>query len=361
MKASSDSLLRLRPFVWIMTLAAISSSSTAAPLPVSFHLSTSPSAVALQFDVGFTVSGVSVGIPNLQGASPHQIDSELQANGKTRFVIYSSTNTAIAPTGAVAVTLDLDYPALQDGIMSVSGVVASNSSGNSVSASPGAKPVALNVSPPALTKAVIGSNVPVGVEIVDLDGSITSVLFRLNGSPIGSTSARPFTTTATSSTPGNFSFTAFAQDNAGNSLVSSPVTLQFIDPATLSTYSSFQAAWLDGARAFTADPFNTGIPNGLAWALGMNPGNPDRSRLPTHSIEDTINGKFLVYRARVLASGVVPQILSSTTLAANDWPAVPTGQITETLEAGGWKLIEAKMPITQPVPRRFVKLAVEEP
>jgi hypothetical protein len=361
MPPRSHSLIRRLPFAGLAALATLSSDSSAASLPLSFHLSTSPSAVALQFDVGFSVSGVSVGTPVLLGASPHQIDSELQADGKTRFVIYSSTNTAIAPTGAVEVTLNLDDSTLQDGIMSVSGVIASSSSGTSVNASPGVKPLAFNVSPPSLTKALIGSNVPVGVEIVDLDGSITSVLFRLNGSPIGSATNRPFTTTATSLTPGNFNFTAFAQDNAGNSLVSPPVTLQFIDPAALSTYSAFQAAWLDGTGTFTADPFNTGIPNGLAWALGMNPGNPDRSRLPTHFIEENEGEKFLVYRARVLAGGVVPQILSSTTMASNDWPAVPAGQITETLEAGGWKLIEARLPITEPVPRRFVQLAVEEP
>jgi hypothetical protein len=139
------------------------------------------------------------------------------------------------------------------------------------------------------------------------------------------------------------------------------VTLRFIDPASLTSFSAFQAAWLEGSGSFTADPYGTGIPNGIAWALGVDPRNPDRSRLPTHLIENTVDGKFLVYRARVLASGVVPQILSSTTLAANDWPAVPAGQITETPEVGGWRLIEAKVPITEPVPRRFVQLAVEEP
>ena len=347
--------------ILLLFLVASLSQSSAEPLPVSFHLSTPPSAVALQFDVGFTVSGVSVGTPLLQGASPHQIDSELQTNGKTRFVIYSSSNTPIAPTGAVAVTLDLDYTTLQDGIMAVSGVMASNSSGTSLSSFPGAKPVAFNVSPPSLAKAIIGTNIPVGVEIVDLDGTITSVLFRLNGSPIGSASNRPFTTTATSSTPGDFAFTVFAQDNGGNSLVSAPVTLQFIDPAALSTYSAFQTAWLDGAGDFTADPFNTGIPNGLAWALGLDPRNPDRSRLPTHFVENNVGGKFLVYRARVLASGVVPQILSTTTLTAESWDSLPPAQLEETLEAGGWKLLEAKVPIIESVPRRFLQLAVEQP
>ena len=245
--------------------------------------------------------------------------------------------------------------------MSVSGVVASNSSGVAVSASPGANPIAFNVSPPSFTKAVIGARVPVGVEIVDLDGAITSVLFRLNGSPIGSPSARPFAATATSLTPGTFAFTAFAEDNRGNSVVSAPVTLQFIDPAAIPSFAAFQAAWLGGAGDFTADPFNTGIPNGLAWALGVDPRNPDRSRLPAHFIDVTEEGKFFVYRARLLASGIVHQMLGSTTLAANEWAALPAGQITETLEAGGWRVVEARVPITEPVTRRFVQLKVEQP
>jgi FG-GAP repeat len=344
------------PFVIQLTGTAAT-----ALVPVSFHLSTSPSAAALQFDVGFTVAGVSLGTPVLQGASSHQMSTELLANGKTRFVINPITNTAIPPTATIEVMLDPGNVSLQDGIMTISGVVATNSSGTPVSASPGAKPIILNVSPSSLTKAAIGTQVPVGVDVVDLDGSITMLIYRLNGSPIGSAFGRPFTTSLTSATPGDFGFSVFFQDNAGNSGGSLPVTLRFIDPASLSTYSSFQSAWLDGAGDFTADPYNTGIPNGLAWALGINPLNPDRSRLPVQSIEESEGEKSLVYRARVLASGVAYQIRTSNSLDAGSWSPLPPAQIEETLEAGGWKLIEASAPITEADPLRFIQLSVENP
>ena len=156
-------------------------------------------------------------------------------------------------------------------------------------------------------------------------------------------------------------FTAFFQDNAGNSGLSSPVTLRFIDPSALNTYYSFQTAWLDGSGDFTADPFNTGISNGLAWALGMNPRNPDRSRLPTHLVEGEDGNQFFVYRARVLASEVAYQILSSDSLDAGSWSPLPPAQRAETLEVGGWRLIEARVPITEVAPVRFVQLSVQNP
>lgn len=345
------------PFVIQLTGTALSSTA----LPLSFHLGTSPFAVALQFDVGFTVSGISMVSPVLQGVSAHQISSMLLSNGKTRFTISSSTNTSIPPTASIQVMLDPGNIPLRDGIMSITDVLATNSSNSPVSASPGGKPIAFNVIPSSLIKSVVGKNISIGLEIVDLDGSITSVLFRLNGSPIGSTSVRPFFTSATSATAGTFAFTAFAQDNAGNSVVSSPSTLQFIDPVALSTYSAFQTAWLDGAGAFTADPYGTGISNGVAWALGINPRNPDRSRLPVQSIEESEGGKILVYQARVLASEVDHQILISTSLAADSWSQLPPAQIEETLEASGWRLIEARVPITDIAPRHFIQLSVENP
>lgn len=351
---------RLPSLAGFLTLAALASNSSAATLPVSFHLSTAPTAVAMQFDVGLNVSGATLGTPVLQGASPHQIDSQMLSNGKTRFVIYSSTNTSIAPTGSIAVDLDLGLNAAQNGMLSVSGVMASSETGSSVFASPGAKPVVVNVSPPSLTKAVTGIQIPVGVEVVDPDGTITMLIYRLNGSPVGSASSPPFTTSLTSTTAGDFSFTAFFQDSAGNAGSSAPVTLRFVDPSSLTSFSAFQSAWLDGSGSFDADSFGTGIPNGLAWALGMDPRNPDRSRLPTHLVENDAGNQFLVYRARVLASGLVPQILASDSMATNDWSAVPAGQLTEELESGGWKLIEARLPITPAAPRQFVKLGVQQ-
>jgi hypothetical protein len=335
--------------------------SLALDVPLSFQLTPSASAVAVQFDLASSVSGVTLAAPLLEGAAPHVVDSQLQANGATRYVVYSTSNTILAPAGTVKVTLGVQQALLQDNILSVSGVVASDSNGASVSASPGAIPVVMSVNPSSLAKAAVGRNIPVGVEVVDLDGTVSSVSFRLNGSTVVTDTSRPFANALTSPTAGDFSYSVQALDNQGKISLSNPVTLQFINPASLATFSSFQAAWLGGTGSFNADSFGNGIPNGLAWAFGIDPRDPDRSRLPTHFIEDSGGGKFLVYRARVLASGIVPQILASTILAQNGWSAVPPGQITETLESGGWRLVEARLPITGATPRQFAKLRVEQP
>lgn len=348
------------PYCAILWLGALSA-SPALQVPVSFQLTPSATAVAVQFDVASSVAGVTLAGPVLEGAAAHVVDSQIQANGATRYVVYSTANSSLAPAGVMKITLGVEQALLQDNILSVSGVVASDSNGVSVGATPGAIPVVVSVNPPLLAKSVIGRTIPVGVEVLDLDGTVSSVSFRLNGSPVATDASLPFEAFLTSPTAGDFAFTVEAQDNQGKISLSDPVTLQFIDPTSLSSFSSFQAAWLGGAGDFNTDSFGSGIPNGLAWALGIDPRDPDRSRLPTSSIVESVEGKFLIYRARVLASGIVHQILGSASLAGDDWTAVSAGQITETLEGEGWRMIEARFPISAASPSQFVRLKVEQP
>lgn len=336
-------------------------SASAATLPVSFQLAPAASAVALQFDVASSVAGSTLTTPVLQGASGHVVDAQAQAGGATRFIVYSSANAPLSPSGAVSVTLDLLTASPQDGILTVSNVVASDSNGLSVAAVPGALPVITSFSPSAMATAAVGRNVPVGVEVVDLDGTVVGVTFLLNGTPAASDASRPFGGAVTSATSGDQTLTVQAQDSQGKTALSGPVTLRFIDPASLSSYAAFQSAWLGGAGAFNADATNTGIKNGLAWALGIDPLNPDRSRLPTQQTEQIGPDRFFVYRARILATGVVHQILGSSTLTGGSWTPLPAQQITETLEAGGWRLIEARVPVTPGGQRQFVQLQVQQP
>ena len=275
--------------------------------------------------------------------------------------MYSTTNQPLAPAGTLKVTLGVQPASLHDGILQILTPVASDSTGATSSANPGAIPVIMTVTPSSLAKAAVGRNVPVSVEVVDLDGSVSSVAFQLNGSTVATDSSLPFGASLTSSTAGDFALTVLAQDNQGRSIQSSPASLQFINPASLTTFASFQAAWLGGAGAFDAAVSGSGIPNGLAWALGIDPYAPDRPRLPTCALETIGQGRFLVYRARVLASGVVYQILGSTTLALDGWSAVPPAQITKTLEAGGWRRVEARIPMTGSTPSKFVTLQVQQP
>jgi len=68
----------------------------------------------------------------------------------------------------------------------------------------------------------------------DVDGSVTSVSFYANGLPIGSDASSPFTLPWSSVTPGSYTLTAVAIDNAGaTSLVSNAVVVTVTPPVRM--------------------------------------------------------------------------------------------------------------------------------
>lgn len=360
-------------------------SAWASEVPITFEIRPAISAVGLQFDVHPPTSDFRFSLPKFNGASKHEVRHLRQENGATRFVVFSAKNEPIAPSGKIKVTFSTGPRAPKDGILSISKVIATDRKGRAVKANPGALPVILSVTPASLTKASVGRNIPVSAEVVDLDGSVSRVVFLLNGSEEADDSIRPYTASITSKRDGRFPFIVRAEDNQGRISRSTAVNLDFINPGALSTFADFQSAWLGshsvfssvaGRRAlsatrssgadasllsFGADPFGHGIPNGLAWALGIDPRDPDRSKLPQHFVEQSAEGAFLVFKARVLASGVKPIVLSSANLGSEPWHPVPPQFVTETPDGEGWKLIEARIPVTSSGTSRFVRLQVEQP
>lgn len=367
---STHRLTRFRAGLASLTFLAFQlpgPASAGTEIPITFQISPSPAAVALQFDVASAVPSSSLSEPTLTGFNTHRIESQVLSGGARRFLIYSTAGEPIAADGNVQVSIDLQSTQPQNGILTVSGIMASDASGNSVPASPGALPVITGINPAGGETVAIGRSIPVSIEAVDLDGNVSGVVFLVDSSLFAADSTPPFATSVVSSLPATHIRTVVArvEDNEGKHIDSPPISLRFQNPASLTTYEAFQNIWFGSSQlesaAFNADPFATGIPNHLAWALGMDPRMPDWARFP---VLDTVNsgtGRNIILRARVIASGVVYQVLTASQIGpVNDWEPMPSAQITETLEADGWRLIEASVPESS-ANRRFFKLHIQQP
>lgn len=88
-----------------------------------------------------------------------------------------------------------------------------------------ARPTVSLTSPSTGLTYSLGNQVLVAATANDADGSIASVQFFANGLQVGSSTAAPFNTSWRPTITGNYSLTAVATDNAGNTTTSSPVAV----------------------------------------------------------------------------------------------------------------------------------------
>ena len=324
-----------------------------------FEIVAPSNAVALQFDVSSTATPITFGVPSFQGTSPHRVELNTIAPGTTRFVLYTSTGLSISPTGRIVVSLPA--PAIPaSGMIQVSGVVASSATGGLLSAQPNALPVSLD--PPDHRSAEVGQPTILAANVVDPDGSVSAVQFRLNGNPAASAAPGSQSAPWTPSTPGLFTLSASATDNAGGSAeipLGSLHAYVLSDIANLASFNSIHYGGATGApfTGFEGDPFGTGIPNGLALLFGINPHAPDRSRLPSISIEPDggtgLNMVFRFYRPTTL-SGVSWTVQETETL--DSWSNVPGARQTQTPLGDGRTRVEARRPITPASSKAFMQL-----
>jgi hypothetical protein len=161
-----------------------------------------------------------------------------------------------------------------------------------------------------------------------------------------------------------FSLTLQSVDNQGKTSTAGLGSLRFVDPTQLGGFPGFQNAWFGGSgaqSAFSVDPFRFGIPNGLAYALGMDPRFPDRTRLPEPRIETDANGRYLVCSAEILDSGVNYRFLGGSNLSQS-MAQLPAQQVSEAASQPGFKRITARVPLSGTGPaRQFVRLEVSQP
>jgi len=337
-----------------------------AGVPVSFELAAHSTAVAIQFDVNGPAGTVSWSSPSFQGSSAHlvEIGPIGGANfGKTRYVIFSASGEPISPSGKVTVDF-ASTSALANGMVTIDGVVASNASGQAVSASPTALPVSTATQIPRWS-AQAGQTAQLSAPVVDLDGSVTNVAFSLAGQAIGSAAGAPPVLLWNATGSGLRELNAVATDNAGRSASVRVADLYVYNLADVNSYAAFRSIHFgpgaaESATAFGADPHGTGVRNGIAFVLGLNPRTPDLSLLPRGEMRTTGLGAreyvFTFSRPAALQAGTW-SVQETTNFGS--WSNVPITRIAEGPVANDRVPVEARVPAS--AGRSFLRLLAVPP
>lgn len=353
--------------LWPSVIAALAGFllSSAKATPVSFQLSPSATAVALQFDVQATGAPVALSAPQILGASPHTVQSAVISSGATRYIVYSTTGLPINQAGKIQVTFQSTSP-LTSSMVAVTNVLtcdAAGVSGGGASAQPTALPV-LASSPLPHRSSQVGAAANLSAPVVDLDGSVSSVDFRIDGTSVGTDISSPFAVPWTPAASGLGALTVWATDNLGKSALLDLGAVRAYSLGEINTFAAFgqihygstsNPAWL----GFLADPFSSGVKNGLAYFLGLNPHAPDFARLPAVALEHNGGVWNMVFRfSRPSAiSGVSWSVLDSPNLVA--WDDVVSPVITETPIGGGLLQVEVRKSLGPTLPAgSFLSLEV---
>jgi len=345
----------------MLILEAFAERNALFAFPIQFDLAAHTNAVALQFDVLVTGSAVTLGIPTFDGVSPHRVESNEISGGTTRFVVYSTTGLPISPEGKVAVSFEPSgLPT--NGMLEIGNILASDSTGSLVSASPNALP--LLITPPYHRSAELSQLSLLAANVIDPDGAIVAVQFRLNDNPIANAPAGETSVQWAPSTPGLFQLSARVTDSA-NAITFIPLgTYRAYQLDDITTFSDFidthygSAAPEDWLGVGSAP---LGIPNGLAFLLGLNPHNPDLSRMPTFAVERDGADQYMVYRFRRRAELVdIAWGVRETHDLLAGWDPVPEAQITQTDLGGGEFDVLVRVPVLPDRKRGFIALTVEE-
>ena len=340
-------------------------SGTASAYDLTFRLFCDTSAVALQFDVSST-DPVAIDAPSFQGVWPHTVESAVIGSGATRFVVYSTTGMAISPDGEVLVTFS--SPTLADGMLTISGVMASNASGVQTTASPTSLPI-IESGLTGYRSQQVGQPMMLSAMAYDLDGTVVSMSFNDDGVPFSSVfSFQPGVTGWTPTTSGIHALSATATDSSGGDVTTSIGEVRAYEPGELATYADFKSIHFGAVGnpsdlEFSATPFGHGIANGIAWMLGINPNAPDFSKLPWGSVENTGSGDEFVFRFNRLASlpGASWDVLETPDLTPGAWAPVPLAWISETAVGDGTVDVEVRKPFNPATePKGFLSLETTE-
>lgn len=338
---------------------------------IEFDLRSHTAAVALQFDVSSTVPGdLDLLSPELNVATPHAVESAKLSSGAVRYVVYSTAGQPISGEGKIRVTFQADFP-LADGVLQISNLVDSDANGQRLS--PVQNPSTLpNILPVLVSSSGGHRSFEVGVatrlsaaSVVDPDGSVASVEHLVGGQSKGSAAAAPFSIAWTPEAPGFFPWTATATDNRGGSISLGLGNIHSYGLADISSFAAFGQIHYGSAAnpawyTFGADPLNIGIHNGIAYLLGLNPHNPDRSRLPAASVEPFSGEPHFIFRfVRSDAPGVSWSVWQSADL--DEWAGSLPGEISQTPLGGGLTEVLVRRPLSSvPEGKLFMQLEADE-
>jgi subtilisin family serine protease len=170
--------------------------------------------------------------------------------------------------------------------------VATDNEGAETTSSPVSVTVAASNTPPsvAITSPAEGAtftapaSIALAADAFDTDGSVASVAFFANGSPIGSDTAGPFEVAWTNVQAGSYAVTAVATDNQGAATTSAAVHIMVDQPAGRMNV----ALAMNGGVATASSTLNANYPasgaingdrRGLGWGAGggWNDGTPNSS------------------------------------------------------------------------------------
>ncbi|MDQ8180228.1 hypothetical protein [Pelagicoccus sp. SDUM812005] len=342
-------------------LAAIAFAGVAqANLPVSFNLAVDPTGVALQFDVTSDSPLDAIGFPLFNGSSDHDVQSAVIESGAHRFVVYSKTGAPIASSGTVSITFS-DGLEAADGAISLENVTASDASGQVVTASPNAFPVLAQDFLPHQSLE-LGDTLSLESIAFDLDGSLKSLQLLTGSTELDAAAASPFPLDWTPATSGIFPLTLVAVDNADLEKTFDIGAFQAYNESEITDYDSFGSIHFGDTSnaAFDSDPLDSGIANGLAYLLGLNPHKPEVLRLPRVKVERDESSAALVvsFIRDSSATGVDWSLRSSSDLQSFE-AAVPS-DVSDTDNQDGSHSVELRLPLDAESPATFVDLEVKQ-
>lgn len=333
---------------------------------LTFELQSHPTAVALQFDVSPTEPGsVTLTGPALLVDSPHVIHSNLVASGATRYLVYSTSGNPISAKGKVRVTFQNEGQ-LTNGMLSVTRIIASDRQGQMVESAPNALPVPSEPVPLELSGKV-GLRSFLTASVADLDGAIASIEFRIGGISRGIVGAAPFRLGWTPDTEGEIPFAIEARDTAGG-VVQLELGNVHVGPRGDAEEGSFEAfgyhyygedaepSWY----SINADPLQSGVSNGIAYLLGIDPYQPNLGLLPQTMLEVTEGESYFTLKFFRLSEidGIQWSVRQSTTLRPA-WSTVPSAQMTEQEVENGFTEVLIRIPVGEADPSElFLQLQV---
>ena len=349
-------------FALLAASLAFASVAKSTDVPVTFTLAVDPSGVALQFDVVGSVPVESVGPPEFVGASNHSVESATLASGVHRFVVYSLDGAPISSTGTVTVSFAASFP-LEDGVLSISNVTASNASGVAVEAAPNALPTLTETPRPHRSIEADETLQLVGLA-VDLDGALTNLALYSGQSQVASDQTAPFALAWGPLPAGSHTLSLWATDDRAQTATFELGTVRAFAKSDITDYASFASVHFGAsasgdAIALSGDPYGIGIRNGIAYLLGLNPHSPDFSKLPRVKVEATGDGADMVvnFSRRADLGSLQWRARHSSDLSA--FASVDAAAIVESDAVDGMKAVEIRLPLDSPEPTpRFVDLGV---
>ncbi|MGE5625135.1 MAG: beta strand repeat-containing protein [Bacillota bacterium] len=210
---------------------------------------------------GSTSSPVTVTVSN--DITPPTVTMTAPANGATVSGMVTVSANATDNTGVARVQFKLDganlgtpltaapYSVFWNTATATNGshsltAVATDSAGNTATASPVTVTVSNDTSPPMVSMTApangttVSGSINVSASASDADGSITKVQFRLDGADLGAAdTTAPYSVSwdTTAATNGSHTLTAVATDSGGNSTTATPVTVMVSNSTPTPTVS----------------------------------------------------------------------------------------------------------------------------